>query len=275
MHDELAAITFTLRPRKFNRIPHWQGRAAQALFYGSLHDIHPMLSETVHDLHKWQPIMPKPFTMSTLTGAAQDGDLLALHPDQPVCLRLTSLHPHLTGICLNGIKPQWQQSGLRLHDQLFYVAHIQIVRTTYADILTHADDDDGITLHFAAPTAFKQTGKGYLAEPIPGYIFQSLFNRWNGLAQWRLPAALRRAIDHQLELVEADVQRTVLSFARGKKGVIPGFYGRVVIAIREASRELRRYFNALATFAAFSGVGIKTTVGMGQITPFYSPQESK
>lgn len=265
MPNELAAITFTLQPRKVNRIPEWQGRAAQALFYNSLSDIHPMIAETVHDLHEWYPKMPKPFTMSSLIGATVERDLIVLRPDQPLQLRMTTLHPQLTSICLNGVKPRWQAQGVHLHAQAFRVIRTQIIRTTYADLLDYAPDQDCITFHFAAPTAFNQTGKGYLAQPTPNYIFQSLYNRWNGLSSYPIPEAVLAVIDKGLRLVETDVQRKILSFARGKKGRIPGFQGRVMIAIHETSTELRRYLNALALYAEFGGVGIKTTVGMGQV----------
>ena len=265
MTSDIAAIDFTLRARKINRVPDWLGRAAQALIYEALHTIHPMVSETVHDLHKWQPRMAKPFTVSNLSGAPAPDDLMHLHPDQSLRLRLTTLHPHMTGISLNGVVPLLQRHGICLHDQPFWIRHTRKERTTYDDLLNYAGDADEIVFEFTSPTAFKQTGGGYLSDPSPRYILSSLYNRWNSFTDFSLPTSLHDVIQNQLRLIDADVQRRTLSFARGRKGNIPGFYGTVRIGIQETSTEARRILNALADFAPFSGVGIKTTVGMGQV----------
>lgn len=265
MRADIAAIELTLYPRKFNRVPEWLGRAAQAQFYSTLHRIHPMVAETIHDLHRWQPIMPKPFTLSNLMGAQQEDDLLRLHPARAVTLRLTLLHPHLTRIGLQGVLPLWQREGICLHDQPLWVRHTHKVLATYADLRGAASEADTLTLTFTAPTAFKRTKGHYLSRPEPAYIFRSLYNRWNGFAEERLPPALDDSIQRRLRLVESDVMVKTLRFARGSKGIVPGFHGRVQIALDESSAELRQMLHALAAFAPFSGVGIKTTVGMGQV----------
>jgi CRISPR-associated endoribonuclease Cas6 len=210
--------------------------------------------------------MAKPFTISNLTGAPAPDDLMHLHPNQTLFLRLTTLHPHMTTIGLHGVVPIWQRCGLNLHDQPLWIAHTQKERTTYDALLDNADDADELVFEFTSPTAFKQTNRGYLADPSPRYILSSLYNRWNSFTDFSLPKSLRDVIETQLKLVDADVQRRTLSFARGRKGLIPGFYGTVHITIQETSSDARRILNALADFAPFSGVGIKTTVGMGQVT---------
>ena len=67
-----------------------------------------------------------------------------------------------------------------------------------------------------------------------------------------------------------EIGQHTLKFARGRKGIVPGFYGSVQIAVEETSSEVRRMLDALAQFAEFSGVGIKSTIGMGQVT--YQPE---
>ena len=261
---ELAAVDLTLQALKSNKIPLWQGRAAQALFYHTLHRIHPFISETIHDLHKWQPIMPKPFTMSSLIGRRFEQDLLVIKRSEQLHLRWTTLHPDLTRVALNHVVPIWQREGISIHDQRFWIRHTRIQRMHYNDLLESAGDSDCIVFEFHSPTAFKLTGGQYLAEPAPDYIFSSLFNRWNVFAADPLPADLLETIQNRLRLTHSDTQQTTLRFARGRKGIIPGFTGRVEIAFNEPDRDLRRMLNALADYALFSGVGIKTTIGMGQ-----------
>ncbi|GAB5491292.1 MAG: hypothetical protein Phog2KO_15070 [Phototrophicaceae bacterium] len=264
MQTDLAIIELTLQPRKFNHIPEWQGRSAQALFYSALHQINPIVSETIHDLHKWHPIMPKPFTMSTLTGAKHVKDLIEINPNRLLKLKLTTLHPHLTSIAINGIIPIWQYQGISLHDQSFWIRRTHRIKATYADLLASDNDNECIDLHFLSPTAFKQTNKGHLAKPVPDYVFGSLYRRWNSFADEQLPLHLYDVIKEKIEIVEQDTKQRNLSFARGRKGIIRGFYGHVRFIINDSSREARQLLNSLASFAPFSGIGIKTTIGMGQ-----------
>jgi len=263
---ELMTIEMSLRPRKFNHIPRWQGRAAQALFYATLHRIHPMVSETIHDLHKWHPHLPKPFTMSSIVGAPVVDDFIELKPSETIQLRLTTLHPHLTSVVQHGVLPIWLQEDFSLHDQYLRVLKItRHTRLNYIDILRRASDNPQIILNFTSPTAFKKTQGYYYAKPDVELIFMSLFNRWNAFAHCKLPDALRETIQKRIRVITAGINQDTLSFARGRKGVIPGFLGEVQFVLDEPSPPLRHMINALAAFASFSGVGIKTTIGMGQV----------
>jgi CRISPR-associated endoribonuclease Cas6 len=263
---ELMAIEMSLKPRKFNQIPRWQGRAAQALFYATLHRIHPMVSETIHDLYKWHPRMPKPFTMSSIVGAVEVDDLIQLKPTETIELRLTTLHPHITSIVQHGVLPIWLREGFSLHDQYLKVLKItQHTRLHYSDLLHQASDSPQILLDFTSPTSFKKTEGYYYAKPNVELIFMSLFNRWNAFATEKLPDALCETITKRICIVDYAITQDVLSFARGKKGTIPGFSGTVRIILNEPSASLRKMINALAGFAKYSGVGVKTTVGMGQV----------
>jgi len=203
--------------------------------------------------------------MSTLIGHRVAGDMLAIERGERLRLRLTTLHPDLTRIALQGVLPIWGREGVILHDQDFRIVRTRYQKATYADLLAAADDHDCVTLHFTAPTAFKRTEGGTLSQPDPAYIFNSLFNRWNGFAVDPLPDVLKDAINAHLHIIDAPVQHHTLKFARGRKGIFKGFYGPVNVRIDTEDRDLRRMLNALAAFAPFSGVGIKTTIGMGQV----------
>ncbi|MGB1289189.1 MAG: CRISPR system precrRNA processing endoribonuclease RAMP protein Cas6 [Aggregatilineales bacterium] len=265
MYD-LMSIELSLRPRKFNRIPRWQGRAAQAMFYHTLRDIHPMVSETIHDLQKWHPRLPKPFTMSSLMGAPQVDEFITLTPEQYLTLRLTTLHPQLTSLVQHGVLPLWLRRNFTLHDQFFEFAKItEHSWMNYDDLLDTADDRYEVHLNFTSPTAFKRTTGGYQAAPDIERIFMSLYSRWNAFAPRPLPVALKTSIQERIHIVETHIEHHTLKFARGRKGVIPGFYGSVKFVLDEPSLMLRHMLNALAAFTHFSGVGVKTTIGMGQV----------
>jgi CRISPR-associated endoribonuclease Cas6 len=58
-----------------------------------------------------------------------------------------------------------------------------------------------------------------------------------------------------------DVRTHMLAFRRAKQ---VGFTGRVTYGLMAADEAARCQLNALAKFAFYAGVGIKTTMGMGQ-----------
>jgi|GEM_PF-4149345 len=259
-HVDMASVMFTLRPLKPNRIPRWQGRAAQALFYYCLNDIHPEIATFIHDSHG-----VKPFTISNLIGAQIDNDMMVLHPSQPLQLRITLIHPHMAAIALNGIIPELKKSGFSLHEQQLRVIGIRwLGQMRFDDLLKKAKDVNQLQGTFYAPTAFKRTGGIYVKNPEADLVFKSLYQRWNALALQKLPDALYDSINTNIHLVDSRIQHDVINLARGKKGTIPCFVGQAKYDITEPDSQLRRYIHALGMFAAYSSVGVKTTIGLGR-----------
>lgn len=261
---DFAAWTLLLRPRRYNQVPRWLGRAVQALFYSELDRISPDIAKYIHDMSRL-----KPFTVSNILGARDNGDLLELSPNHPVTLRFSTLHPHMTAVVRNGILPTLRQLSLYLHNQPLRVVgfHREDHRagfTNVEDLLENASDARVITMRFISPTSFKRTGQIRVAYPYPDLVFGSLFQKWRDVTPYHLPAELNVTIKDEIHLETADIQTTELRFAKGRKGIVPCFTGTATYVIQESEPELRRYIHALGEFAKYSGVGVQTTVGLGQ-----------
>jgi len=263
MYD-LSRIQLILHPQKTNRVPHWLGRATQALFFHTLRDIHAEIATYLHDYPRL-----KPFTVSSLEGAHRVGDLIELRPYQRLRLRITTLHPHVTSLVWNGLLPLWQR-GISLHDQRFYVAELRVdqqPRIHYATLLAEAQSDyETIKLQFTSPTAFKITGKSqYVAKPEPTLVFMSLYRNWNEFSPEKMPRWLEGAIHAQVQ-AQVDVAYEVIRIKKDNQQIpILGFIGTVNCAVQTQDTTIRRYLYALASYAPYSGVGIKTTTGFGQV----------
>lgn len=264
---DLSAVTVHLKSQRNTRIPSWLGRAAQANFLQALESLHPELSRTIHD-------MPgaKPFTSSTLIGARKQGEMIQLGCDDPLHLRYTTLHPQLTAIFHHGILPQWENGKISLHDQPLKVVDIHMddedkgsnTQADYKKLLDCASTQSTITMCFTSPTSFKRTGGYFTPLPQPELVFGSLLDRWNSFAPFCLPDSLYELFHVGIAILDANIQTETLSFARGHKGIVPGFIGEVTYRF-SCDVEERRYLHALVDFAKYSGVGVKTTVGMGQV----------
>jgi len=256
-----------LRPYKQNLVPRWLGRAAQALFYSELSDVHGELATYIHDMSRL-----KPFTVSNLIGARVLDDMQKLSPERLVRLRVTSMHPHMTAIIQNGILPALKHKGLSLHRQKLRVIGVDygVGRSnfkTVEQLNAFSSDSHQIKIHFISPTSFKRTGEieGYY-DPYPHaeLVFGSLFQKWRDATPYRLSTQLNQSIPNMVQLNHADIRDCEISFARGQKGVVPCFTGTATYTIHEPESYLRRQLHLLAKFATYSGIGVQTTVGLGQ-----------
>lgn len=120
------------------------------------------------------------------------------------------------------------------------------------------------TLRFRTPTAFKSQ-KRYVSLPSPWLLMQNLVNRWNGCIT-HCPIDDEdgqglRALADGLRFSRFRLESRVYHL---KGSGVPGFTGDLTVenGLRGFHRQLA---DALLIFAAYSGVGIKTTLGMGGV----------
>ncbi|MEI2578773.1 CRISPR system precrRNA processing endoribonuclease RAMP protein Cas6 [Scytonema sp. PRP1] len=112
-----------------------------------------------------------------------------------------------------------------------------------------------IELHFLSPTSFKQN-QGVQTFPLPELVFNSLHRRWNAFA----PPQYQLAPMEWNALVSAyDLKTHALKLEGGAE---IGTQGWVRYRFHEV--EAAKMATILANFAFFSGVGRKTSMGMGQ-----------
>lgn len=112
-----------------------------------------------------------------------------------------------------------------------------------------------IRLRFLTPTSFRQSGQ-YVLFPTKDLIMQSLTNKWNSWAQ--------RFVLGDMKWDNCKISRYDLrSISYVLKGVkIQGFIGYVDIFFW-GGESLIRLGNMICNFGNYSGIGIKTTLGMG------------
>ena len=117
-----------------------------------------------------------------------------------------------------------------------------------------------IQLHFITPTAFKQSGR-YLFFPDLRCIYQSLMNKYdaaNETEQMFDEEALEE-LSSSSEISRYDIKSTVFHM----EGVrIPSFIGKITIKAGGNST-MAAFARLLLEFGAYSGVGIKNSIGMG------------
>ena len=119
-----------------------------------------------------------------------------------------------------------------------------------------------ITAQFITPTAFKQNGK-YVNHPDIRAIFSSLMKRYD-------------AVNTDESMCDDDtldqlVEKTTISRYNLHSTVfclegvrIPAFLGQITLRI-DGSQTMANFAKMLFQFGTYSGIGIKTSLGMGAI----------
>lgn len=120
--------------------------------------------------------------------------------------------------------------------------------------------DRYLNLEFLTPTSFKSGGM-YVNIPDLRYIYQSLMNKYSAASD-----SMDMYDEETLEqLVNSSriVRYRLRSAVFPLEGVkIPSFMGEMCIKVTGAST-MAKYARLLARFGEYSGVGIKTAMGMG------------
>ena len=115
-------------------------------------------------------------------------------------------------------------------------------------------------LFFKTPTAFKQSGR-YTIFPTVPLLLQSMVNKWNQA----FPQLILED-EEALHMLESGLFLTDYSLRSCRyplKNVkIPGFVGSITMESR-LSPPMLELWKLLLAIAPYSGIGIKTTLGMG------------
>jgi CRISPR-associated endoribonuclease Cas6 len=133
--------------------------------------------------------------------------------------------------------------------------------SSFLKILSNASATYAVTLEFVTPTSFRKN-EMQVVFPQPELVFSSLLRRWNAFSELKIPEE-HAVYFPSIKVSSYDLHTQLVHFSRYK---IIGFKGRVEYELPEGSSEdFMQVVNALADFAFYSGVGAKTTMGMGQV----------
>ena len=119
-----------------------------------------------------------------------------------------------------------------------------------------------VNVHFITPVSFKRKGK-YLIYPDMFCIFQSLMNKYdNSSSAYEMvdPDTLEQ-IYNASEIIRYNLKSTIFELEGVK---IPSFTGWMTVRIA-GNQNIKNFIHLLFKFGEYSGVGIKTALGMGAI----------
>ena len=270
----LYSIVLTLTPVREVTIGATMGYQAHAAFLGAVREADQDLADALHVPNA----RVRPFTVSPLRGTPRASDgRVRLSPDRDCWLRFTVLQAPIYEQFMARFLQAGNRPVIRLGRAELLIreilttpgAHPWSGYTTWAELVEQAGPEPEITLRFTSPTAFgfgqKEWGKKVVVLPNPEPVFGSLVRSWNHLAPPGLQVdrdALRTyAQEHIVAKQFGRLETQMLRFRRSPQ---VGFAGEVTYGLMAENDGTLRQLNALADFAFYAGVGMKTAMGMGQ-----------
>lgn len=140
---------------------------------------------------------------------------------------------------------------------------LQIEKDKFLERYYFENHNRYFVIRFRTPTAFKQQGS-YIYYPDLQLIYQSLMNRYDAADQ-RVIVFDSEVLDQLAaysKIIQYRLQSTYYVLGKVK---IPAFIGEITVKC-SGPQAMVNFSNLLFHFGEFSGVGIKTAMGMGNIS---------
>ena len=155
-------------------------------------------------------------------------------------------------------------------DTLFFES-AEISNTSYEKLFTkhyiYSEPSRYIKLETLTPVAFKVDGR-YINIPSPFLILSGIAKRFDKDCDIHetVYESLFADIERNISFSSFDLHSASFPVERVR---IPAFQGAVTLRL-SGNETFCRYINMISDYASFSGIGIKTALGMGEIR--YLPQ---
>lgn len=231
---------------------HITARGLHGVLYHVLKQTDP---QTATWLHKHTA--PKPYTMVPYYDT--DRSVLA-------GIRLTSITDRAAGVLIHAWRRAYhEQWPLQLGRIPFIVRDLEAIPGDSFTRHISAPAEPVVGLRFLAPTAFKQ-GPGHLPLPLPRNVFSWPWRVWHAFASstLRLPPDWLDWCDANVFVIQHTIRTATVTISHTQPPFV-GFVGEVWFEAKADELLYLSTLQALARVTPYSGVGHKTTMGMGAV----------
>ncbi|MCA9962857.1 MAG: CRISPR-associated endoribonuclease Cas6 [Anaerolineales bacterium] len=270
----LYALMIRLTATHNGRLHSTQGHLAHAAFLNIVQQVDPALSAALHDKNG-----RKPFTVSPLQGFGHGHKgRVDIHAGQSGWLRVTLLDPTLFQTFIRYFLEGRRPPTLRLEQMQFAISEILSTNGSHplagssslaaleAKWAAMSQPPTTIPLTFRTPTAFSLRNGRFRHMhilPDPSLVFGELAGYWDQLTASQTKEAVRQFTAFGVVVARHNIASHMYQYSKSKQ---VGFCGDVEFKILDDTNPtMTNYLNLLADLAFYTGVGSKTTQGMGQV----------
>jgi CRISPR-associated endoribonuclease Cas6 len=242
------------------------GHFLRAFFYDTVTLSNPALADSLHDLNGLKPFsvsLPLPWKLTA-------GHTASARSAPSFYVRFTALTGEVYQALTAGlIRRCHASSQLSLGPHTVDIQQVLFTKgaSGFCNMISYGELYDGplartIHMRFLTPTSFR-SGRGNLPFPLPVSLYRSLWQKWQRFAPsaFQLDERVVPTIEQSLFPARYSLGTETASL----KGIPQvGCVGTCQFQLlEEVSEKDRRAITALSRFAAYAGVGMKTTMGMG------------
>lgn len=273
MTQSLHALVINLVALQTGDLPGTLGELAHAAFYAAVQAVDPVLAAQMHDAQERSA-----FSLSPLVGYGQNPKDGRIHvrQGQPGWLRLGLLDDRLFGVFMQHLLTN-SHPTIRLGDVHFAItevlgapgSHPWAGYTTLDELAALDATPTQWTLEFASPTAIRwgeADNKNRRVElfPQPRMAIAGLRTRWDRWTGDTWGRDFEEWVERNV-IVSRIWQWQTQSFGFQKQTYVGGL-GRLDYRLLDASHTANTvHLNRLLHLAFYTGIGYKTTHGLGQV----------
>ena len=270
----LLSLVLELKPLDETGVPLTTGNAVHAWFINAVAEKNWVMSS---DLHRGDK--EKPFTTSPIFGNFKAaGHFRFPSKNETYWIRLTSLSAELSDILL-GLSDGWVGKEFDILGQSFEITRVlsQAEQHSWAGQCSYEEIYNRwvtsvnslprkASMVFYTPTTFR-AGRKNIPLPFPKLFFSHLSAKWNQFSPIHLGSDIAQVLEERVGISACDIETRMFRF---KNHFEVGFTGSCEFITPGSTPDIwDKVMHLLCDFAFFSGVGAKTTMGMGQVRRLY------
>ncbi|GEM_PF-5211829 len=235
----------------------------------ALHNADPVVFHNFHDGSRPKPYSITPvFPEGLLNWTSQD---IPLSINKNTWFRITLMEESLFSYILKG----FEQTGMKI---VLGREHFKIIKISCdpgehplagslsEEELLELPLQEKMNIRFVTPCCFSSE-HGDKPFPFPENVISSLRQKWNAYSQHRISEAHSDQLLMHTCLGKYKLESTTIGFKGDRKFRQIGFIGESEFLLKIKSQETLRWFTTLFAFAFYSGIGMKTGMGMGMVLP--------
>jgi len=258
------SVVVKLKASKDGVYDFYPGQKIHSLFLGLIRKADETLAKNLHNQQK-----EKSFTVSSFLGMNYQKPI-AIQNQKYYFIRLTILDDQVFNAMItsllekNAIREPVRIGNIdyEIEEILFDQSKSKWASHTSDEELFIKDYTENlIKLRFHTPTFFK-AGDGFCRFPIPQKVFSSLLRKFNRYSESK---KIDEAVESKLNNITIFEKKTQSRRITLRDFYLEGFIGDVTFKVPEDDKELVKIANVLGDFSFYSGVGYKTTMGLGQV----------
>ncbi len=228
------------------------------VFLDRIAQVSPAMSSQLHDSQTMSP-----FSLSPVMGVHTK-----VQENQSCWVRIGILNDDLQESFVNMLEQGIWSQPIQLEQHIFQIEdilwghqpeHLWSGYDTFESLMTATEVHNKLSLTIKTPLSFKRSDTFY-PFPEPSLLFRNILTRWNAFS----PEPFSEDLDFS-RITFADFNIKTRPYPLRHRATAIGCVGAIGFLFKQCPQEIAEVCHTLLRFAFYSGIGVKTTQGMGMV----------